>query len=188
MANYYKFLEILYSYEPGIYDIIKNMVFFRPKTKYDLNKAIQSLGFKKWFTTKPSLEHIYQARIRYGPIEIWDTSLITDMSYLFYNYYLFNIDISNWDVSNVTTMKGMFEGCQQFNNTLDKWDVSKVTNMDYMFKGATTFNKSLEKWGVNAKCTMKQMFEWDTRNHIINKMKIIVNKKIDAGLCINNYY
>ena len=46
----------------------------------------------------------------YGHISDWDTSAVTDMSYLFNGKSTFNDDISNWDVSNVTTLEAMFMG------------------------------------------------------------------------------
>ena len=44
----------------------------------------------------------------YGPINNWDVSGITDMSYLFCELCNFNADISSWDTSGVTTMEYMF--------------------------------------------------------------------------------
>ena len=41
----------------------------------------------------------------YGPIQAWDTSLVTDMSYLFRNKVAFNADIAAWDVSKVIDME-----------------------------------------------------------------------------------
>ena len=38
-------------------------------------------------------------------------------------------EINNWDVSNVTDMYRMFEEATSFNQPLNKWNVSKVTNM-----------------------------------------------------------
>ena len=40
----------------------------------------------------------------YGPIENWDMSQVTDMSYLFHQKETFNADLSNWMVSKVTNM------------------------------------------------------------------------------------
>ena len=45
-----------------------------------------------------------ESRLRYGPIEYWDTSKVTEMDSLFEGDKEFNEDISLWDVSNVTTM------------------------------------------------------------------------------------
>ena len=41
---------------------------------------------------------------KYGPVENWDMSEVTDMSYLFENKRSFNSDVSKWVVSKVTTM------------------------------------------------------------------------------------
>jgi len=41
----------------------------------------------------------------YGPIENWDVSDVTDISYLFYNKGTMNADLSSWDVSSVTNMQ-----------------------------------------------------------------------------------
>ena len=48
------------------------------------------------------------AALQYGPIEIWDTSSVTDMKDLFKEQMTFNDNIAFWDVSCVTTMHGMF--------------------------------------------------------------------------------
>ena len=48
-------------------------------------------------------------------------------------------EINNWDVSKVTDMEGMFDGAESFNQPLNKWNVSNVENMFQMFKGATSF-------------------------------------------------
>ena len=40
----------------------------------------------------------------YGPMKDWDMSLVTDMSWLFYNKGSMNANLSSWDVSGVTNM------------------------------------------------------------------------------------
>ena len=57
----------------------------------------------------------------YGPIEDWDTSLVTDMSRVFFYKSSFNANISAWQVGKVTSMNrstytplskiGSFSGC-----------------------------------------------------------------------------
>ena len=42
---------------------------------------------------------------KYGEIEIWDTSDVENMKYVFYNKKTFNGDISKWDVSSVADMR-----------------------------------------------------------------------------------
>ena len=41
----------------------------------------------------------------YGPMKDWDMSLVTDISYLFYQKGTMNADLSSWDVSGVTNMQ-----------------------------------------------------------------------------------
>ena len=43
---------------------------------------------------------------KYGPIEQWILSQVTNMKNAFYRKFLFNSDISRWDVSAVTDMHG----------------------------------------------------------------------------------
>merc|ERR1712125_2200 len=71
----------------------------------------------------------------HGPISMWDTSEVTDMSGLFKGNTEFNADISRWDVSQVTSMENLFNGAASFNINLGKWDISRVNNMDNMFQG-----------------------------------------------------
>ena len=42
---------------------------------------------------------------KYGSIETWNVSLVTDMSYLFYDLENFNEDLSLWDTGAVTNME-----------------------------------------------------------------------------------
>ena len=78
--------------------------------------------------TKDELEKIINDRIteygNYCDLNDIDTSLITNMSGLFY-YLDFRGDISNWNVSNVTNMTKMFS-YSKFNGNISGWDVSNV--------------------------------------------------------------
>ena len=93
-----------------------------------------------------------------------DTSLITDMSWVFSNTEhghgldRFNGDISKWDVSNVEYMDAMFWDAKNFNQPLNNWDVSKVENMELMFYKAKNFNQPLNNWDVSNVKNMAGMF------------------------------
>ena len=114
------------------------MVKFQPKTKEELKELVDNL------------------EINLGDI---DTSLITDMSYLFRGSGRKDFSgIANWDVSNVTNMSGMFFNCKDFNEPLNSWDVSNVVNMNFMFKGCVNFNQPLDKWNVSNVKNMDGMF------------------------------
>lgn len=80
-------------------------------------------------------------------ISMWDTSNVTDMSYMFEGTP-FNQPIGSWDVSNVIDMHGMFIRTTSFNQPLNNWNTSKVIDMGDMFNHATSFNQDLSQWCV----------------------------------------
>jgi surface protein len=129
---------------------------FRPTTKDELQSLIeQELERQGWD----------------ADLNFIDTSLITDMSWLFHPlYYVRNIKIDEWDVSNVTNMESMFRYCKNFmehtafhyavNCDLSGWDVSNVENMSSMFLGCNKFNSDLSSWDVSNVRVKMEMF-WD---------------------------
>ena len=94
---------------------------------------------------------------KYGHINTWNVSNVTDMSYMFSGANAFNQPLSNWNVSNVTDMIFMFEA-KSFNQPLDNWDVSNVTKMSCMFYRARSFNQPLNNWNVSNVTNMSWMF------------------------------
>ena len=129
---------------------------------------------------------------KYGKIEDWNTSKVTNMSGLFKGffyddnvgvcslmikqcYYYFNEDISKWDTSNVIYMEEMFSLTKNFNQPIGRWNTSNVTNMSHMFEFAINFNQPIEKWDTSNVTDMGYMFlraesfnqpieKWDTSN------------------------
>ena len=104
----------------------------------------------------------------------WDTSNVTDMSYMFGNNSAFNQDIGNWNTSNVTDMNNMFRYNSAFNQDISNWDTSNVLNMTYMFLGSdTVFNNNLDGWVIapdvtgmfqNNSVFNQDIGNWDTSN------------------------
>ena len=109
-----------------------------------------------------SLEDTFFAAdsFNHANIGAWDTSNVTNMTWLFEDTDSFNQDISGWDTSNVTNMSWMFSYASAFNQSLNSWNTSKVTNMAGMFRGAPVFNQSLSLWDTSSVTDMSEMFNF----------------------------
>ena len=92
------------------------------------------------------------------PIGNWDVSNVTEMSYMFWSAYAFNQPIGDWDVSSVTNMIGMFQDANAFNQPIGDWDVSSVTDMSFMFGETYSFDQPIGDWDVSGVTTMEGMF------------------------------
>ena len=104
-----------------------------------------------------------------GDISKWNVSNVKDMSQIFADSK-FNGDISDWDVSNVETMSWMFYN-SNFNSDIFKWNVSKVKNMSGMFMNSK-FNGDISKWNVCKVDNMAEMFENSVFSRDISKWNI----------------
>ena len=92
------------------------------------------------------------------------------MSNLFSNTLNFNEDISNWNTSNVTNMSFMFAEAGRFNQPVH-FDTNSVLDMDWMFFEATTFNQNLNNWDTDNVHSMRNMFQ----NTLMNNMNNLPN-------------
>ena len=110
--------------------------------------------------TKDELKEIIKRRISEQgnncDLNDIDTSLIRDMSYLFYESK-FTGDISKWNVSNVKDMWFMFDR-SKFNGDISEWNVSNVDSMASAFY-KSEFNKDISKWKINKYCDTHNMFK-----------------------------
>jgi len=104
----------------------------------------------------PSKRNSIEAK--YGIIENWDTSQVTNMASVFFDKKAFNGDISKWQVHNITTLQLTFCDANSFNIDISKWSVNKVTDMSRTFRSAEKFNQDLSKWNVRNVVTMWKMF------------------------------
>ena len=95
---------------------------------------------------------------KYGKIEHWDVSCVTDMDYLFWDAAGFNADISKWQTGNVVTMQGMFEGATSFNAFIGGWNTASVTTMRGMFREAKAFDQPIGGWDTSSVTDMTYMF------------------------------
>ena len=86
-------------------------------------------------------------------------------------------DINTWDVSDVTNMVNLFRGniwngaatvdtdCKNFNSDIGNWNVGKVTDMSYMFYYATSFDRDISNWDTGNVILMRNMFDYAGYQH-----------------------
>lgn len=121
------------------------------------------------------IEDENKAKEKYGDINDWDTSEVTDMSKLFLDAHEFNSPIGSWDVSNVKTMHAMFDNAFKFDQNINNWDVSNVEDMSEMFSTTQEldFNQPLGNWDVGSVKRMNSMF-YNAKlfNHDLSKWNV----------------
>ena len=99
---------------------------------------ITSFDFSKYDTSKVtdmSWMFYFCRNLTTLDVSSFDTSKVTDMSYMF-NYCsgLTSLDVSNFDTSKVTDMSYMFSSCSGLTSLdVSNFDTSNVTNMGGMF-------------------------------------------------------
>ena len=110
----------------------------------------------------------------YGPIELWNVSLLTDFTRLFNikrnphyvgNYNAtYDLDLSLWNIGGDTSTNNiifadMFYGCTYMNFNVGLWNTSKVSQFQGMFELTTKFQGiGLEYWDVSSGRMFMSMF------------------------------
>ena len=91
----------------------------------------------------------------------FDTSSVTNMSYMFYSCNLVDLDLSGFDTSSVTDMSGMFNYCIKLTKLdLSSFDTSSVTNMSMMFQACINLTKlNLSSFDTSSVTNMSAMFQ-----------------------------
>ena len=136
---------------------------YKPQTKEELKNLVFTDGIKLNCVDTSlitDMSYLFQKSERkdFEGIEEWDTSNVTNMKGMFSFAKAFNQDISNWNVSKVEDMGYMFSICVNFNQSLNDWDVSKVKTMEGMFRSTFKFNQPLDKWNTSKVENMHEMF------------------------------
>lgn len=134
----YMLLDTINYIEEGIVNIIKNMVIFKPLTKKSLQVAVYEFNIQTLDLDDCDFPNTKQYK-KYGPIELWDTSLITDMAYLFSGYKFKYINITDWDISNVKNIEGMFTNSYLRNKPFNKWKIQPDTNTNKFVYNTNTY-------------------------------------------------
>jgi len=96
-----------------------------------------SSSINNWATASSTNMYAVFAESAFNqPIGSWNTSNVTDMSYIFTMASDFNQDISNWNTASTSNMSYMFEDASAFNQDISNWNVRQVTNMTNIFNGS----------------------------------------------------
>lgn len=140
----------VYKGRSGAGEVLANLTRDGKTKTIPLNQVVTTFVDK--FSTGSSSGGLFYAATTFNQrIDSWDTSNVTNMSYVFAVCSVFNQDLSGWDTSNVTNMNGMFYYCNVFNQDLSGWCVSKIPSSPSNFAAGasaswTTAKKP--KWGA----------------------------------------
>ncbi|MCI8460319.1 MAG: BspA family leucine-rich repeat surface protein [Bacilli bacterium] len=109
-------------------------------------------------------------------INLLDTSNVENMTLMFYNCGLENLDFSNFNTSKVTNMYGMFYWNEDLAELdLSNFDTSKVTKMSYMFAGSSKLlTLNISNFDFSNVEDVSYMFWWCTglNNLIVTNMNL----------------
>lgn len=99
-----------------------------------------------------------EAEIRYGRIEEWDVSGVSNFTALFDSTVDFSADLSSWNTASVTTLRAAFYNTTNFSSRIASWDVSAVTDMRVMLSYAVDFQSDISSWDVSNVRNMRAAF------------------------------
>jgi surface protein len=91
-------------------------------------------------------------------VRLWDTRGVTSMSHAFDNCEGKIAGVEHWNVMAVRTMNGIFAEAGMFNKDISTWDTSQVDDMGYAFYGAELFNQPIGNWDTSKVEIMSMMF------------------------------
>ena len=102
--------------------------------------------------------NIYTNQAKKLDLSNFNTSNVTDMSYMFYESQATTLDLSNFNTSKVTDMSNMFLGSGATTLDLSNFNTSKVTSMGGMFQSSKIVNLDLSSFNTSKVTDMGSMF------------------------------
>ena len=92
-------------------------------TNESIREAVQAFCEEGGGKGRADFLHSPKAAAKYGPVQHWDVSAVTNIAGLFKDMKRFNQPIGEWKVDQVTDMSNMFEGAAAFNQPIGEWKV-----------------------------------------------------------------
>ena len=130
----------------------------------DCNNVTQIEGLEKFDTSKvTNMSYMFYNCKSLKKLDVsgFDTSKVTDMHNMFsYCSNLKELDVSGFDTSKVTDMNGMFNGCRALTELdIRNFDTSKVTDMNWMFNGCRALTElDIRNFDTSQVTNMEKMF------------------------------
>ena len=134
-------------------------------------------------------------RIKELDLSSFDTSNVTDMSDMFYTYWmddgyseLEKLDLSSFNTSKVTNMSNMF-GYQRRIEELDlsSFDTSNVTNMSNMFSDCRNLKSiNLNSFNTSKVTNIRSMFTWCSELEELDLSMFEINNILDLSSMFSN--
>ena len=143
----------------GLEDLVVNNVTNMSSLFY-YTSNLENLDISSWDTSKVTNMSYMIAGTNITDLDLseLETNNVTDMSYMFAEIENTTLDLSDFDTSNVTDMSGMFSYTNISNLDLSELETSKVTNMSYMFRGIGNTTLDLTNFDTSNVTNMKGMF------------------------------
>ena len=124
--------------------------------------------------------NIYTNQAKKLDLSNFNTSNVTDMSYMFASSQATTLDLSNFNTSKVTSMGGMFQSSKIVNLDLSSFDTSNVTDMNWMFKDSqASVIKGLNNFNTSKVTSMGGMFE-NSKIEILDLSNFDTSKVTDS--------
>ena len=153
----------------------------------------------EWCDDKEAAKRIW------GDIADWDTSQVTDMSYLFNDWdgapiYCssaadFNEDITKWNTGKVKSLYRTFCFAYAFNQDISSWNTSSITSLRNTFSHALAFDQDISAWDTSGVATLRGIFydarvfnqklDWDVSNVETFQDAFGIASSFSQSLCWN---
>ena len=151
----------------------------------NLKKIIFNNSIDTLRTTNMKKMFEYDYKLEELDLSGFDTSNVTNMSYMFRSAKVNVLDVSNFDTSNVTNMSYMFMGSQASEiNGLTSFNTSRVADMSYMFQNAYATMLDVSNFDTSNVTNMVNMFS----NSLATEIKGLSNFKTSKVTDMSNMF
>ena len=171
MNHLFNFCENLINLDLSNFDTskVKSMA-----AMFSVNRNLESINFGNKFDTSnvTNMGSMFNTCSSLTSLDLsnFNTSQVTNMSFMFVGFPNIELNLSGFDTSNVTNMMSMFESSKLSTLDISSFDTSNVTIMSWMFSDATNLQTIYvgPKWSTDGTDTYL-MFDGCGTDHVTLK-------------------